>query len=557
MHRVVVVAFLLTSLWGCGKTEAPIDPALISLLQSLDESPETEIVACPTQGRVFLVRLKKPAESGAFLNVVFRQATGYFGYRYEIGRNSSVSVYVPTDAQTVDVGIASEKRLMPEYCSSSVVYSNDGSLAHGALATFINRAHSYEDAFRFAMIDLAQTGSTESLLMVLLGSLDDNERITQIQRVIDSVAKVNPAEREIALAGRFFSSMESARPAAIDAYLEYLAGKPRVEYHHVLQSVLDEEKSIQWLSQQTIENALVKILQKNRGWSAVKPLVYNTPLKDTQACIKMNRLGRCYLEVILGLTPYEHVSQTTVKFTFAEIAEVAGDVYTASGLLESVIAMTDSCSMSYHKTSRDPYFTVDQRGWTSAAIVMSSKMLLRQGDVSAALSSLNRYRITDKTSISHDAGALRLLSRIGTDSNTTNAARILVEQFNAIPGKEILRDTAHKYFPSIVVGNSPIRQDADAELVMISSNTCSVCRTIKRRVGKEKLGTTRGFTIFNVDSDLIEFSNSRSRSLAQPLLSSLAKRARAYPTLFLLRGGKVERTYEGSSFEQIQSLTMN
>jgi|GEM_PF-3229208 len=560
MKSLFCVPAIVLCLLSCTSNDES-DPTLRSILDSIERSPETLIMSQPVAGSTFTVQIKPPIDSrsylldsGAYLLVRCIQRSGYYDYRYEIADSSSVAVHTPNDAFYVQVGIASANHFVPKYASTSVVYTQDGVFVPGAIPSIISRARSYSDALHIARYDLRRTNSSEALFMVLKGAASNRSKALEIIRIIDSCASKNPLDSEISLAAHCFIADDTEKLAHLHRYLDLVTRNGLIGFPNIFEDVMSSTGLLESLDKGSIASMLITILERGGHWRSVQTLVYGTRLDDTVGCQTMARLAQSLLASSDRLTPYQHVSLASLKFTFAEIAYAANDKVTSYALLDNIVRYSDASSKTYWRTSTDPYWILDASPWTSQAIVKQARWLFKDHNYKEALESIGRYCITTTSSIGHDANAIRTLYELRNHGDVNGYLRNLVDQIGIVRGKSILMDTVSKYFRSYSTTVPRLPSSMQSELVVVSSNSCSVCSLILKKLSKAKLNARRSLTVYNIDSRSIEYSTGPASDITHSQLQMLAHQAQGYPTLFVMRNGRVEREYKGTSFETIARL---
>lgn len=552
--RITFILLVSAFLCACN-SNLEQDSVVNSIIDSLDQSSETDIVGKPIVGEYFNVRIKsRGLDHHSYLLVRCKQLTGYYDYRYEIQGDTLISVFTPFGATTIQLGIVRPTHLVPRHASISVVYNSTGDIAEGVLASIVDRANSYDDALHIGKLALSQ-GSTEALYWVLKGALASPSKGRQVLRLIDSTGRTGPAQyREVQLAALCMMADEDALLNRLKEYLTHCNSSGIVRYPVILEDVLSIDGLSDFLTVDLVNSLLAPLLSKHSLWLQTRSLAYSTSLSDSGACSVVTHLASAYLHSMSNLTDYDNVSQASLKFTFAEIARASGNRETANSLLQNVFETTSRSSSRYWNSSKDYYWVVDVAPWPDAAIIRLARWYLTDGKDREALSYLSRYAITEFTSMGLDADAIRIYHALSVRAKVDSQVDSLVEQLSRYSSKAMLRDTIAKYFPTKIVARPIASVSAVTELVMISGSSCGVCTSILKSAMTVDLGRKRAFTIYNSDTRSIEYSKPLGSVVTLAQLQALAQKVVAYPTLFVLRNGLIERTYSGTSFDQVRML---
>lgn len=557
MKLITIVFAVGIVLVGCG--HKTIDDPIINSISALkSQSTEMKFLNTLVQGQTCrLALLHKPEDSSAFLLMRCTQNSGYFDYRYEIGADSIVELHVPDDASFVMIGVSSPTRLLPDHGISSMVFQVDGKLAFGAISGLLADAASYADALHIAHYAAEHLQDPSALLNMLTRVPPNSAQSTEIKQLIESSAIGHPTNHGIALAAEVLTATTESGKAATIEFLRYWNEHAKPGSVAIFESVVSHPTLIASLDVGIVDTLLVPVLQRHGLWSTTRTISYSVKQHDTARLATFAHLAKAYCSALPSMSDYLNVHEASVKYTFAEIAHAYGDTSTAYRLLENIITTTCASADRYHRSALDPYVLTedDSRRWArEASVNRRARWALGAQDYVGCTSALARYVISNTTGAGQDASAIRMLATLSKKVDVGNIASAYAQQISQLDTKMSLRDTMARYFPSMISLAGVRSTSTSTDIVMISSNTCSVCRKIIRHVREHGLRSRRTFTVINVDNSQVEYSSTKAESVSRDRLIELARSARAFPTLFILRKGQVDQKIEGASIELVEKL---
>ncbi|MCU0331529.1 MAG: hypothetical protein MUC47_11235, partial [Candidatus Kapabacteria bacterium] len=429
-----------------------------------------------------------------------------------------------------------------------------GRVLPNAIAPLIASAESFEQAFGIARLHREVHGTTDALFAVLVGVRKDSSKKEMVIREIRSYAKQSIGNGEIALAAEWMS--DSSRKDHLVDYVKHLASKKRVEYPHVLARVLDETPVLATLTSSQIGLFAENVLARDGLWSFATNLVYRINVGDRQECSKAGEIVRVFAREMPRFSPYEHVSLTSVTFTLAEIAYAAGDTSAAYRLLADVRDHTVHRASSYWKSSKDPYWVVDVRGWAHAARFLMARWRMKEGKDEEAYHVLRDYQLTQESDEDADIAFVRVVASLKSKRHKQLLTKMIIERVATIKGKSNLLEIARQQL-GITTPELPanINDDSKDIVLIVTGPGCSVCESLIQYLRTTVSGqNTKASIVYDVSSQSIIFTNAKVVRLSESVKNACVRRTSAFPTVFIVRGDRIIREYKGSSVELMRTL---